>query len=137
YTGVTENLQEEVLNHRLDGAFVTESGQHPDLVSYDVFQEELVLISNKNATSLEQLKNEPVLCFSKGYGYRARLEAWFTDQNISPQKVMELGTLETILSSVTIGLGITFVPKSAVIHLEKKGYIQCHSLPEAYSKINT
>src|SRR5690625_2550314 len=137
YTGVTEKLQEEVLNHRLDGAFVTETGSHPDLIAQEVFQEELVLISDRNTTSLEQLENEPFLCFSKGCGYRSRLEAWYNDQNITPQKVMELGTLETILSSVTIGLGITFVPKSAVTHLEKKGYIKCHSLPEAYSRINT
>ena len=50
---------------------------------------------------------------------------------------MEFGTLETILSSVVVGLGITFVPRSAVSHLEKRGLIQCHILPEKYSKIKT
>lgn len=136
-TGVTENLQEKVLNHQLDGAFITENGQHPDLVYHDVFQEELVIISDIASTSFEQLKDKPVLCFSKGCGYRARLEAWYKDQNITPAKVMEFGTLETILSSVSIGLGITFIPKSAVSHLEKKGRIKCHHLPDTYSKINT
>lgn len=137
YTGVTEQLQNDVLNHKLDGAFVTETDQHPELVTHDVFQEELVLISDKTKTSLEQLEEEPFLCFSKGCGYRARLEMWYQDQNITPQKVMEFGTLETILGSVTMGLGITFVPKSAVSHLEDKGLIQCHYLPEKYSKIKT
>lgn len=137
YTGVTEKLREEVLNHHLDGAFVTDTGQHPDLISQDVFQEELVLISDISKTSLEQLKEEPFLCFSKGCGYRARLETWYDDQNITPKKIMEFGTLETILSSVAVGLGITFVPMSAVSHLERKGHIQCHSLPSKYSKINT
>ena len=137
FSGVTEKLQEEVLNHRLDGAFVTETIPHPELVSHDVFQEELVLISNINTTSLEQLKNEPFLCFSKGCGYRARLEAWYKDENITPKKVMEFGTLETILSSVVAGLGITFIPKSAVSHLEARGLIQCHILPTKYSEIKT
>lgn len=137
YTGVTEHLQEEVLNHRLDGAFVTQSGQHPDLTSYPVFQEELVLISNKRVDSAEQLIDEPILCFSEGCGYRSRLDNWFHDQNITPQKVMELGTLETILSSVMIGLGMTFVPRSAVAHLEENGQIYCYTLPEKYSKIRT
>lgn len=136
-TGVTEQLQNDVLNHNLDGAFVTEINQHPELVAHDVFQEELVLISDHTKTSLEQLKKEPFLCFSKGCGYRARLENWYKDQNITPQKVMEFGTLETILGSVAMGLGITFVPKSAVSRLVEKGLIQCHSLPEKYSKINT
>ncbi|WP_342507866.1 LysR family transcriptional regulator [Sporosarcina sp. FSL K6-2383] len=136
-TGVTEQLQKDVLNHNLDGAFVTEIDQHPELVSHDVFQEELVLISDNTKTSFEQLKKEPFLCFSKGCGYRARLETWYKDQNMTPQKVMEFGTLETILGSVVMGLGITFVPKSAVSHLEKQGLIQCHYLPEKYSEINT
>ncbi|MCG7337581.1 LysR family transcriptional regulator [Sporosarcina sp. ACRSM] len=136
-TGVTEQLQNDVLNHNLDGAFITEINRHPELVAHDVFQEELVLISDNTKTSLEQLKKEPFLCFSKGCGYRARLENWYKDQNITPQKVMEFGTLETILGSVAMGLGITFVPKSAVSHLEEKGLVQCHYLPEKYSKINT
>lgn len=137
FSGVTEKLQEEVLNHRLDGAFVTETTPHPELVSHDVFQEELVLISNINTTTLEQLKNEPFLCFSKGCGYRARLEAWYKDENIVPKKVMEFGTLETILSSVVAGLGITFIPRSAVSHLEARGLIHCYLLPTKYSEIKT
>src|SRR5690625_1430116 len=110
-TGVTEQLQEAVLNHRLDGAFVTETDQHPELVSHDAFQEELVLISDKTITSFEQLKKEPFLCFSEGCGYRKRLEAWYKDQNITPQKVMEFGTLETILGTITLGLWTTYVPR--------------------------
>jgi LysR family transcriptional regulator, cell division regulator len=137
YTGVTETLQREVLHHKLDGAFVTESEFHPDLVSHQVFQEELVLISDTAANSLEELKEKPFLCFSKGCGYRARLETWYKDQNITPKRVMEFGTLETILQSVTMGLGVTFVPKSAVTHMEQNGLIQCHSLPPKYSTIKT
>ncbi|WP_274365868.1 LysR family transcriptional regulator [Paenibacillus thermotolerans] len=137
FTGVTETLEEEVVNYRLDGAFVTESDFHPDLVSHEVFREELVLISDMHASTLEELKKEPVLCFSEGCGYRARLKAWYKDQNISPQKVLEFGTLETILQSVVVGLGVTFVSKSAVAHMEQRGLIKCHSLPEKYSRIKT
>ncbi|NEU29748.1 LysR family transcriptional regulator [bacterium LRH843] len=134
-TGVSEQLQDEVLNQRLDGAFITDVGHNPDLMQYDVFQEELVLISD-TSTSFDELKSKPFLCFSRGCGYRAKLEQWFSDEKITP-KIMEFGTLETILGSVVAGLGITFVPKSSVSYLEEKGLIQCHSLPEKYSKINT
>ena len=137
FTGVTETLEEEVLNHKLDGAFVTESEFHSDLVSHEVFQEELVLISDTRTSTLEELKAQPILCFSEGCVYRARLKAWYTDQNITPQKIMEFGTFETILRSVAMGLGITFVPKSAVTHMEQSGLIHCHSLPDQYSKIKT
>lgn len=136
-TGVTEKLRNDVLHNRLDGAFVTEIDRHPELCSHDVFQEELVLLSDKTKTSIEQLLEEPVLCFSEGCGYRARLAKWYKDQNIVPKKVMEFGTLETILGSVAMGLGITFVPRSAIGHLVEKGLVHCHHLPEKYSKINT
>jgi DNA-binding transcriptional LysR family regulator len=137
YTGVTETLVEDVLNHKLDGAFVTESDFHPDLVVHEVFQEELVLISDMHTSTLEELLEEPFLCFSEGCGYRARLENWYKDHNITPQKVLEFGTLETILQSVVIGLGVTFVPKSAVTHMEKNRLIKCHILPQKYSKVKT
>lgn len=137
FTGVTNILEEKVLNYKLDGAFVTDSKFHHDLVSYDVFQEELVLITGSHISSLKDLEKEPVLCFSKGCGYRARLAAWYKDQKIMPEKILEFGTLEMILQSATAGLGVTFVPKSAVTHLKDSGLIRFHALPDKYSKIKT
>lgn len=137
FTGVTKSLIEDVLNHKLDGAFITESDFHPELVSHEVFQEELVLISDTRVSTLEEIKEESILCFSKGCGYRARLAKWYKDQNIVPKKIMEFGTLETILRSTIMGLGVAFVPKSEVKQLEKDGLIQFHKLPEKYSQIKT
>jgi len=137
YTGVTNQLQKDVLNHKLDGAFVIETVQHPDLISHLVCQEELVLISSQHLSSLEDIKNEPFLCFSEGCAYRARLETWYFDQNITNFKVMEFGSFETILSSVAVGLGVTFVPKSAVSRMAERDMIRVHHLPDKYSHINT
>ncbi|RFB12620.1 LysR family transcriptional regulator [Bacillus sp. HNG] len=137
FTGVTSTLVEEVLHHKLDGAFITESDLHSELVSHEVFQEELVLISDNRVSSLDELVEEPILCFSKGCGYRARLAEWYRDQDITPKKIMEFGTLETILRSTAMGLGIAFVPKSEVTQMEKNGLIRFHQLPEQYSKIKT
>ncbi|WP_419887038.1 LysR family transcriptional regulator [Neobacillus niacini] len=137
FTGVTESLVEEVLNHKLDGAFITETDVHHDLLSYEVFEEELVLISDTHVTTLEDIKEETILCFSKGCGYRARLAEWYKNQNITPKKIMEFGTLETILRSAVMGLGVAFVPKSEVKQLEKEGLVQFHTLPEQYSKVKT
>ena len=136
-TGVTEELKQKVLNHELDGAFVSESYYHPDLEYYEVFEEELVLISDPRKTSIEELIGEPFLCFRKGCKYRARLEKWYNDRKIKPKKIMEFGTLETILESVSTGLGISFVPKSAVRQMERNGSIKTFTLPDKYCKIKT
>lgn len=137
YTGVTETLEEEVLNHKLDGAFVSETDFHSNLVSHDVLEEELVLITDKHTSSMDGIREETILCFSEGCGYRARFMAWCKDENIKPKKIMEFGTLETILRSVVVGLGVAFVPRSAVNHLEQSGLIRCYSLPDKYSKVKT
>ncbi|PID24442.1 LysR family transcriptional regulator [Sporosarcina sp. P7] len=136
-TGVTEGLQYKVLNHQLDGAFISEGTTHPDLAVHDVLEEELVLLSSKPFQSIEDIKDEPILCFGKGCGYRARLELWLEDERFKPTKMMEFGTLETILGSVAAGLGVTFVPKSTVSHLLDQGSVYCYHLPPKYSQIKT
>ncbi|WP_156856977.1 LysR family transcriptional regulator [Oceanobacillus sp. AG] len=137
YSGVTDHLEKQVLDHQLDGAFVTAGNFSPEIVAHEVIEEELVLIAHHQADLTDAIQEEPVLCFSKGCGYRARLESWYEDENIHPKKIMEFGTLETILRSVVVGLGIAFVPRSSVSHLEESGLISCYSLPDAYSKVKT
>ncbi|WP_313235415.1 LysR family transcriptional regulator [Sporosarcina ureae] len=136
-TGVTEGLQLKVLNHQLDGAFISEGTTHPDLAVHDVLEEELVLLSSKPFQSIEDIKDEPILCFRKGCGYRARLESWLEAEQFKPTKMMEFGTLETILGSVAAGLGVTFVPRSTVSHLLDQGSVYCYHLPPKYSQIKT
>ena len=77
------------------------------------------------------------MVFGAGCGYRAKLKEWLRDEQIVSSKVMELGTLETILGSVYSGLGVTYLPKSVVAHHEARGLIRCHSLPAKYSRIQT
>ncbi|MCM3740896.1 LysR family transcriptional regulator [Oceanobacillus luteolus] len=137
FSGVTEQLEKKVMDHQLDGAFVTDGPFSSEIITEEVFEEELVLISSSQVNAFEATEKEPVLCFTKGCGYRARLENWYADQGIRPTKVMEFGTLETILRSVVVGLGIAFVPKSSVIHLEDSGLIRTYSLPDQYSKVKT
>ncbi len=138
-TGVTAELKEKVLQYYLDGAFVTKSAitNDPELVQVDVFHEKLVLISSNKTDSLDELIELPLLRFSDGCGYRAKLDEWLQDQIITPKKVMELGTLETTLGSVISGLGVAYVPYSAVKKYETKNQIKCYKLPKKYSQITT
>ncbi|MBP2076113.1 LysR family transcriptional regulator [Oceanobacillus polygoni] len=135
-TGVSTDLINQVLKRKLDGAFVTGFGNHPEIEKVEVFQEELVLISGSKRISYDNLKNKPLLVFNSGCSYRARLENWLYDEGIINAKVMEFGTLETILGSVTAGLGISLVPYSTVSHLEADGIIQCYPIPKKYSDIS-
>lgn len=138
-TGVTADLRDKVLEYKLDGAFVTKSRltSHPELIEMDVFEERLVLIADHHEDDVKALLDRPLLSFSDGCGYRAKFREWLEASNLEPTKNMELGTLETTLGSVISGLGIAFVPYSAVQHYEKNGLIHCHDLPPEFSEITT
>lgn len=136
---VTKELIDQVLHYKLDGAFVTSNHKsvHPDLIQHKAFEEELVLVTDNTPRTLEEIKRLPLLVFHTGCGYRFKLEEWLKDNQMLPSKIMELGTLETILGSVYAGLGVTFIPRSTVNQHEKNGLLTCHSLPDKYSKIDT
>lgn len=136
-TGVTKGLIDQVLKCKLDGAFVTGFGTHPDMEQLDVFQEQLVLISDYKNNHFDSIKNRPNLVFNLGCSYRERLETWLRDEGVFNAKVMEFGTLETILGSVVSGLGISLVPHSTVSNLESERLIHCHAIPNKYSNIST
>ncbi|WP_080873743.1 LysR family transcriptional regulator [Oceanobacillus timonensis] len=136
-TGVSQELMNHVLKHKLDGAFVSGIGKHPEIEQMNVFQEELVIISDSERVDYEHLKTKPLLVFNAGCSYRTRLENWLYDEGITDAKIMEFGTLETILGSVISGLGISLVSKSAVSHLEAAGVVQCYQIPQKYSDIST
>lgn len=136
-SGVTEDLVEDILSYKLDGAFVTGNFNHPQIAQYEVFEEELVLISNKEEVPFEELKNKPLLVFKQGCSYRSKLEGWVRDEGRINAKIMEFGTWETILGSVIAGLGITIIPKSTVSLLEADGVVRIYHIPEKYSKITT
>lgn len=140
-TGVTAELKEKVLHHELDGAFVTKSNiiYDPDVAEIEVFNEKLVLVTayTKQEASIEKLIEQPLLRFSDGCGYRAKLNDYLLDEQIIPNKVMELGTLETTLGSVMSGLGIAYVPYSTIKEHVRQKRIQYYELPKKYSHITT
>jgi DNA-binding transcriptional LysR family regulator len=138
-TGVTEHLVNEVLAYELDGAFVSGPIEHPEIVQELLTEEELVLIASGDGAphSLDECKTRPLLVFRSGCGYRARLVQWLAAEGITPARIMEFGTRETILAVVASGLGVSLVPRAAVAHLEAAGRIRCHSIPREFGRVST
>ncbi|RYM06709.1 LysR family transcriptional regulator [Sporolactobacillus sp. THM7-7] len=136
-TGVTEQLANDVLNYKLDGAFVTGFELQTGLAQYEVFREDLVLISSQDINNVQDAIRQPLLVFHSGCRYRRNLENWLHDEGIMTPKVMEFGTFETILGGVISGLGVTLIPQSTIRRLEMEGSVYCFPVPEQYSKITT
>lgn len=135
--GVTEHLVQEVVEMKLDGAFVTGPVKHPLIEQFDVFHEKLVLVSQGADFSVEDITTRPLLLYKKGCGYRERLETWLKMEGMIPKQIMEFGTFETIIGSVAAGIGMTVFPESSVSGLKAQGHVYCHALPEPYNEVTT
>lgn len=79
-TGSTKENILGVLNYKLDGAFVAGPIANTELIQKDVFEEELILVTNPVHSpifTIEDIQDETLLVFRPGCSYRERLEQWF------------------------------------------------------------
>jgi DNA-binding transcriptional LysR family regulator len=140
-TGTTMELLKLVESHRIDGAFVGGFHQSAALWQEEVFKEELVVVSSNEHRSLQDLTNgmsqQTVLVFRAGCFYRWKLENWFYQLGLMPDQILELGTLDGILSCVASGMGITILPRSAVERYADQSSICAHSLPMDFGRVAT
>jgi LysR family transcriptional regulator, cell division regulator len=139
-TGTTSRLLNDVIQCRLDGAFVAGPLSHPDLHHETVFREELVLITPRNVATLQDLANVPdlrTIVFQIGCSYRQRLESVLADLGIIVAKPMEFGSLDIIIGCVAAGAGVTLLPRSMVVAAQKDGRIFVHDLPAKYAQTET
>lgn len=135
--GVTDSLVQQVIDMKLDGAFVTGPIRHPLIEQVDVIQEKLVFVSKEETFTIDDITKKPLLLYNKGCGYRERLESWMKAAGIIPKQIMEFGTFGTISGSVAAGIGVTIIPESTIADLVANGTVFSHSVPKPYDEITT
>ncbi|MFX3631696.1 MAG: LysR family transcriptional regulator [Candidatus Pristimantibacillus sp.] len=136
-SGVTDLLVQEVIDMKLDGAFVSGPIRHPLIEQVEVIQEKLVLVTKADTFSMEDITTNPLLLYNKGCGYREKLESWMKAEGIIPKQIMEFGTFGTIIGSVAAGIGMTIIPESSVTDLVANGTVCSHDIPEPFREITT
>ena len=140
-TGTTVELIKAVETHRLDGAFIGGFQQNNALAQEEIFSEELVLLSSRQFDSLpkliEHMPQQTVLVFRTGCFYRSTLENWFYQVGVVPDQIMEMGTLDGILSCVAAGMGVTLLPKTIVEHCSLHHALRYHTLPAELANVST
>jgi DNA-binding transcriptional LysR family regulator len=140
-TGTTTELIKAVEAHRLDGAFVGGFHENGVLSQEEVIQEDLVLLSSEEFESLPSLiyamPQQTVLVFRSGCFYRSTLEHWLYHVRVVPNQVMELGTLDGILSCVAAGMGVTLLPEAVMRQHHLSSRIRCHALPPEVARAKT
>ncbi len=136
-TDITLKNIEDVLNYKIDGAFVAGNFNHPDLKQKTIKEEQLVLITDSLhpiMSSIKDIQDRTLLVFPTGCTYRKTLEQWLDSEGIIPNKIMEFDTISAIISCVCSGLGISLLPLPVVQKYIDSGVLKYHSIREPYNK---
>ncbi|NUU59983.1 LysR family transcriptional regulator [Paenibacillus agri] len=139
-TGPTEQHLHGVLHYELNGAFVSGPVDHPELVQENIIEEEMVLVtplSHPPVQSIHDIQLRTVLVFPSGCTYRSKLSQMLQEEGISPEKMMEFASLETIIGCVSAGLGISLMPRSMVAVSEQQGRVRCHTISDKHAVAQT
>ena len=139
-TGTSCALVADVLERRLDGAFVAGPVQHVALSEETIFREELVLVTTPALRQLDDLDRQrelKIIVFRQGCSYRQRLENLLAQRGIQTAQPLEFGSLEAILGCVAAGVGITLLPRAVVKPAWREGRVAVHDLPPEQARVDT
>ena len=138
--GTSAGLIADVLEHRLDGAFVAGPVHHADLAEEAIFQEELMLVTapvHRRLDDLDRQRELKIIVFRSGCSYRQRLENLLAQRGIQIAQPLEFGSLETIVGCVAAGVGITLLPKAVILPAWREGRVVAHELPPEEARVDT
>ncbi|SME98346.1 DNA-binding transcriptional regulator, LysR family [Tistlia consotensis] len=126
-TGTTDELIRDVLERRLDAAFVAGGTDLEALQAQPVFEERLVLVEPTGRPAAR-----PLLAFRQGCTYRSVAERWLRASGRAPVEIMEFGTIDGILGCAAVGLGIAVLPEAVVRISLHAPQLTVSPLPEPY-----
>jgi len=110
------NLINDVLDYKLDAAFVGAPVTVAELGTRVVKEDRLVIVTAKDHPGLSDLKRRPVkiVVFDQGCSYRARLELWLANRGVVNYQCTVVNTMEGIVNFVEAGIGITLLPTDLI-----------------------
>ncbi|WP_132978813.1 LysR family transcriptional regulator [Pigmentiphaga sp. D-2] len=139
-TGTTARLVQDVVEYRLEGAFVAGPVTHPDLYQEAVFTEELALVGGPALRTIKSLASVPdlkTIVFQLGCSYRQRLESLLAAMGIVVARPLEFGSLDAIVSCVSAGVGVTLLPRGVAAPAAKAGRVSLHRIPRELARVET
>jgi DNA-binding transcriptional LysR family regulator len=139
-TGPTGQLIEQVLAGEIDLALVADPEKDARLEISNIFEEELVLVSDlkhKKIISTGDLNPEPTLLgFNHLCAYRGLIQDWAKEGGVAA-KIIEISSYHTLLSCVAAGMGVGIVPKVLLDDYPFANGLQRHKLGQKWRHSTT
>jgi DNA-binding transcriptional LysR family regulator len=119
-TGHSEDVLEQVLREQVQVGLVRDL-PHPALVSSPLYEDEIVLVVHpghrfgaESSIVVHELAGERLILFDRTSSYFVLTSAFFREAGVAPRGVMELDNVDAAKKMVEHGLGIAFLPYTAV-----------------------
>lgn len=107
-----EVLLDMLINGELDGAFIFGENTSSKVKEVFSFKEEFVLVSSIRINDTSNLTTPIIVNSDTNCPYRKLLQKWLIYNNCKPVTIIEFDSLESILSGIAEGLGVSLLPKS-------------------------
>jgi len=116
-SGDSDYIISLVKENAIDLGFVTTIDITTNLEIQPLFSDQILLatpLGYPQEITPTLLAKESLILFRTGSGFRRYLDKYFLTQHFQPKVVMELESMEAMISFVQNGLGITFLPEIAI-----------------------
>lgn len=133
-------LINDVLNYRIDAAFVSAPVISKELDQLQVRTEQLVILRAASGPKLEDLiATQPltIVVFGEGCIFRSRLESWLSYKSVVHYNCIVLNSIEGVINFVEAGLGISILPAEVVESYYSGRQLEQHALNKELGTMNT
>lgn len=133
-------LINDVINYKMDAAFVSAPVNVPELGQLHIKEEQLVIFASSKAPALKMLlASQPVkiVVFDQGCVFRARLESWLNSKGIIQYRSTVLNSIEGIVNFVEAGFGISILPAELITQYYKNRNLRLFPLNRELGTMST
>ena len=138
HRAITRSITERVIEGKLDFGIVTLPIKNSRLEAITIHRDEMALIvgpghaiSTRRSVKMNDLEDEPFILHKIGTTTRERLVKHFNDGGVKIKVTMELASIETIKRFVSIGMGISIVPRLCIAKEIEEGSLKALSIRDA------
>ena len=135
---ISRAITKKVLDGSLDFGIVTMPVSDARLEAIMIHQDELALIvgpahrlAHRRSVQMKELEEEPFILHRVGTTTRERLVNHFIEGGVTIKVTMELESIETIKRFVSIGMGISIVPRLCIAKEIQDGSLRALTIRDA------
>ena len=138
HRAITRSITERVIEGNLDFGIVTLPVKNSRLETLTIHRDEMALIvgpahglASRRSVRMNELEAEPFILHKVGTTTRERLVKHFNEGGVKMRVTMELASIETIKRFVSVGMGISIVPRLCISKEIEEGSLRALSIRDA------